>query len=89
MSQVGTEGTIVIDRDLREQLGVQPGAEAVQWAQDGLLVVRFLPPPEEKRSMFACLPLTLEEAPWLATETTLNEAIEEAVTAGSAKKNAG
>lgn len=89
MSQVGVEGSFVVDRELRKQLGVQPGSETVQWAQDGLLIVRFLPPAEERRSMFACLSLSLEEAPWLANENSINEAIEEAVTGGSAEKNGG
>lgn len=40
---VGERYQITIDKKVREQLGVQPGDQAVEWVEDGRLVVGFLP----------------------------------------------
>lgn len=42
---VGERFQITIDKRVREQLGIQPGDQAVEWVEDGRLVVGFLPRP--------------------------------------------
>jgi len=42
---VGDRFQITIDKKVREQLGLKPGDQAVEWVEDGRLVVSFLPRP--------------------------------------------
>ena len=42
---VGDRFQITIDKQVREQLDVKPGDQAVEWVEDGRLVVAFLPRP--------------------------------------------
>lgn len=42
-NRVGAKGQIVIDKEIRDQLGIQPGWLAIQRLVDGHLEVRFLP----------------------------------------------
>jgi AbrB family looped-hinge helix DNA binding protein len=44
-SRVGSKGQIVIAKEIRDQLGVEPGWVAVQRLVDDHVEVRFLPPP--------------------------------------------
>jgi AbrB family looped-hinge helix DNA binding protein len=44
-NKVGDRYQITIDKAVREQLGVKPGDQAVEWVEDGRLVVGFLPRP--------------------------------------------
>jgi len=44
-NKVGERYQITIDRAVREQLDVKPGDQAVEWVEDGRLVVGFLPRP--------------------------------------------
>lgn len=44
MTRVGTKGQVVIEKDLRAELGVQPGWVAVQEVRGNELVIRFEPP---------------------------------------------
>ena len=54
MTTVGSKYQMVIDRDARQRLGVQPGWEAVQVVVGDRLEVRFLPP-EHTRSLAGTL----------------------------------
>src|SRR5882672_12579203 len=45
---VGERFQITIDRKVRQELGVQPGDRAVEWVEDGRLVVSFLPRPHNE-----------------------------------------
>jgi bifunctional DNA-binding transcriptional regulator/antitoxin component of YhaV-PrlF toxin-antitoxin module len=45
-SRVGAKGNIVIDKQIRDRLGVQPGWEAIQLLRDGFVEIHFLPPVE-------------------------------------------
>ena len=47
---VGTKGQVVIAKEIREQLGVEPGWIALQRVVDDHLEVCFLPP-DDKRSL--------------------------------------
>ena len=40
---VGERFQITIDKKVREQLGIRPGDQAVEWVENGRLVVGFLP----------------------------------------------
>ena len=48
MTTVGTKYQMVIEREARERLGIQPGWEAVQVVVGDRLEVRFLPPEHER-----------------------------------------
>ena len=43
-SRVGSKGNIVINKDIRDRLGVRPGWETVQVLRDGHVEIHFLPP---------------------------------------------
>lgn len=43
-STVGTKGQIVISKDIREQLGIQPGWMALQRVVDDHVEIYFVPP---------------------------------------------
>jgi AbrB family looped-hinge helix DNA binding protein len=53
-NKVGERFQITIDKAAREQLDVQPGDQAVEWVEDGRLVVAFLPRPH-RESMLGIL----------------------------------
>ena len=45
---VGDRFQITIDKKVREQLGIEPGDRAVEWVEDGRLVVYFMPKPHSR-----------------------------------------
>lgn len=45
---VGERFQITIDKRVREQLGIQPGDRAVEFVEDGRLVVYFMPKPHSR-----------------------------------------
>jgi bifunctional DNA-binding transcriptional regulator/antitoxin component of YhaV-PrlF toxin-antitoxin module len=47
-SRVGERGQITVEKAIREQLAVYAGDEAVQWVEDGRLVVAFVPGPHRR-----------------------------------------
>jgi len=49
-STVGEKGQIVIEKPIRDALGIQPGFVAVQQMRDGHVEIRFYPP-EHNRSL--------------------------------------
>ena len=77
-SRVGAKGNIVIDKRIRDHLGVQPGWETVQLLRDGHVEVHFLPPVDVHSSSGCLRPETEEQRAWLKDEDTLHEAIEQA-----------
>lgn len=52
--KVGPKGQVVIDKEIRDQLGVQPGWTAVQQLIDDHVELYFLPP-EHRRSLAGVL----------------------------------
>jgi len=50
MATVGTKYQVVIERDARRTLGIQPGWVAVQRVVGDHLEVRFLPPEHDRSS---------------------------------------
>jgi AbrB family looped-hinge helix DNA binding protein len=81
---VGERFQITIDKDVRERLGIQPGDRAVEWIEDGRLVVYFMPKPHD-RSLLGVLkmpgssPITdwraFREAVWQARAAELMEVL--------------
>lgn len=43
-TRVGAKGQIVIEKEVRDELGIEPGWEALQLVVDGHLEVHFIPP---------------------------------------------
>lgn len=43
MATVGERFQVVIERDVRRELGVSPGDRAIETVEDGRLVITFLP----------------------------------------------
>lgn len=87
-NKVGERFQITIDKTVREQLGVRPGDQAVEWIEDGRLVVAFLPRPHQE-SMLGILkryserpiePITdwqaLKERAWEARSREIVEMLE-------------
>lgn len=86
---VGERFQITIDKKVREQLGVRPGDQAVEWVEDGKLVVGFLPRPHNE-SMLGILkqlsdrpiePITdwdaVKERAWAARSAEIMEVLAE------------
>jgi len=48
--KVGTKGQVVISKEIREQLGIEPGWEAMGRVVGDEVVLRFIPP-EHRRSL--------------------------------------
>lgn len=82
---VGERFQITIDKKVREQLGIEPGDRAVEWVEDGRLVVYFMPKPH-MRSLLGILkvpgeqPITdwqgEKERAWAARTAEIMEALE-------------
>jgi bifunctional DNA-binding transcriptional regulator/antitoxin component of YhaV-PrlF toxin-antitoxin module len=74
---VGLKGQVVIEKDIRDRLGVRAGWIAVQSLVGDRVEMRFLPP-EHNRSLFACL------AQYVKRPAPTDEQINQAVAAGIA-----
>lgn len=46
-NKVGERFQITIDKSVRERLGVQPGDQAVEWVENGKMMVGFVRPNNE------------------------------------------
>jgi AbrB family looped-hinge helix DNA binding protein len=55
-TRVGTKGQVVIDREIREQLGIRPGMLAIQQVVDDHVEVRFVPGPHRRSLAGAARP---------------------------------
>jgi AbrB family looped-hinge helix DNA binding protein len=53
-SKVGTKGQVVIEKPIRDKLGIEPGSIAIQRIVDGRVEIFFLPP-EHNRSLAGSL----------------------------------
>ena len=47
-SRVGERGQITIEKQIREELGVYSGDQAIQRVEDGRVVVEFVPGPHRR-----------------------------------------
>ncbi|MCY7418939.1 MAG: AbrB/MazE/SpoVT family DNA-binding domain-containing protein [Chloroflexi bacterium] len=57
---VGERYQITIDKRVREQLSIEPGDRAVEWVEDGRLVIYFMPKPHH-RSLLGILKVPGQE----------------------------
>ena len=55
-SVVGSKGQVVIERAIREQLGIKPGWQALQVVVDNHVQIYFLPPEHEESLRGAARP---------------------------------
>ena len=63
MNVVGTKGQVVIAKEIRKQLGIEPGWLTVQRLVDGHVQIYFVPP-EHSRSLKGVLaPYTKQHLP--------------------------
>jgi len=100
---VGERFQITIDKKAREQLGLKPGDQAVEWVEGGRLIVAFLPRPHHD-SMLGILkrytdrpiePITdwqaVKDAAWDARAKEIMESLgdDSARTKGALDKGAG
>ncbi len=53
-SKVGDRGQVTIEKQIREELGVYAGDQAVQRIEDGRMVIEFVPSPH-RRSLAGAL----------------------------------
>ncbi len=53
-NKVGTKGQVVIEKEIRDQLGVRPGSVAIQRVVDDHVEIYFVPAPH-RRSLLGCL----------------------------------
>jgi bifunctional DNA-binding transcriptional regulator/antitoxin component of YhaV-PrlF toxin-antitoxin module len=53
-SRVGERGQITVEKAIREELAVYAGDQAIQWVEDGRLIVEFVPAPH-RRSLAGAL----------------------------------
>jgi AbrB family looped-hinge helix DNA binding protein len=53
-TRVGTKGQVVIEKEIRDELGIEPGWTAIQQVVDGHVEIYFIPP-EHNDSLFGVL----------------------------------
>lgn len=87
VTRVSGRGTITVDRELRRQLGVQPGMIAHQRVVGDRLEVVFLPDPHS-RSLFGVFQ-DRSEPPLVTDGEQLEEAVMEAIAADSNHRGTG
>jgi AbrB family looped-hinge helix DNA binding protein len=75
---IGSKGQVVIAKEIRDQLGVEPGWKAIQRLVDDHVEIRFIPP-THNRSLGGILKRYIDPAKLELTDAELEEAIEAAV----------
>ena len=71
-NRVGTKGQVVIEKEIRDELGIEPGWQALQLLVDGHVEMYFIPPPHND-SLFGIL------APYTDVRIPDEEAFHEAI----------
>ena len=77
MHKVGAKGQVVIEKEIRDQLGIKPGWLALQRVVDGRVEIHFLPPEHDESLMGILAPYIKPEFRNM-TEEQLNRACEQA-----------
>ena len=72
-SRVGERGQITIEKQIREELGVHPGDQAIQRVEEGRVVVEFVPGPH-RRSLAGVLTGKVTKRPHDESWEVLREA---------------
>jgi AbrB family looped-hinge helix DNA binding protein len=83
--RVGAKGQIVIEKAIRDQLGIQPGSEASQRVVDGRLEIAFQPP-RHRRSLLGAARPFITKWPKSDEVESLDEGIAEGVASDAREK---
>jgi bifunctional DNA-binding transcriptional regulator/antitoxin component of YhaV-PrlF toxin-antitoxin module len=81
-NRVGTKGQVVIEKAIRDELGVEPGWTAIQQLIDGHVEIYFIPP-RHTRSLSGVL------APYTDVRIPDEEAFHEATDMGMGRAREG
>jgi AbrB family looped-hinge helix DNA binding protein len=73
--KVGTKGQVVIEKEIRDALGIEPGWTALQMLVDDHVEIRFIPPTHSRSLLGMLAPYTNVRIP---DESALHEATEAA-----------
>src|SRR5437868_12241198 len=82
-TRVGPEGQVVIEKEIRDRLGIVPGSQAMQRVVDGHVEIHFIPPVKlHNRSLLGILKpppgVSLKQEDWHeAKERAWDEAARE------------
>ena len=60
---VGPKGQVVIEKEIRDKLGVQPGWQAVQLLVDNHVLIYFIPPEHNRSLLGAAKPFIRRQPP--------------------------
>jgi bifunctional DNA-binding transcriptional regulator/antitoxin component of YhaV-PrlF toxin-antitoxin module len=77
-NKVGAKGQVVIEKAIRERLGVRPGWQALQIPGEDHVKIYFVPPPHRRSLLGAARPFIQREGP-PPTDAEMDEAIAEAM----------
>ena len=72
-SRVGERGQVTIEKQIREELGVYAGDQAIQTVEDGRVVMEFVPGPH-RRSLAGALRDKVRQRPPDERWSTLRDA---------------
>jgi bifunctional DNA-binding transcriptional regulator/antitoxin component of YhaV-PrlF toxin-antitoxin module len=72
---VGRKGQVVIEKEIRDRLGVGPGWKATQRVVDDHVELRFIPP-THNRSLAGCLKDLIDPSKLEPTDEEIDQAIE-------------
>jgi AbrB family looped-hinge helix DNA binding protein len=72
---VGTKGQIVIEKEIRDQLGIAPGWKAIQRRVGDHVEIYFLPP-THRRSLAGILKPFIDPSTFPVTDEEIDRAIE-------------
>jgi bifunctional DNA-binding transcriptional regulator/antitoxin component of YhaV-PrlF toxin-antitoxin module len=75
VTTVGTDGQLVIEKEILEELGIEPGWTAIPQVVDGHLEIHFVPPKHNRSLLGALAPYTDIRIP---DEDAFHEATERA-----------
>ncbi len=87
-SRVGERGQITVEKAIRDELAVYAGDQAVQWVEDGRLIVEFVPAPH-RRSLAGSLASRATRQPADEDWTAVREASRSAPDPDRADRPAG
>jgi bifunctional DNA-binding transcriptional regulator/antitoxin component of YhaV-PrlF toxin-antitoxin module len=73
---VGPKGQVVIEKEIRDRLGIQPGWKAVQIPCEDHVRIYFIPPPHRRSLLGAARPFIRR---WPAPDEDWDEAIAEGI----------